>query len=904
MKPRYLRLSMGLIAAGLWLGTQVAQAESKPRSVQPPVSTAKAGDGRFVWDVSVAPKTVSEHTWRHDGWVTAVVFSPDGRRVLTGSDDKTVVLRDAQSGKTLHTWQHDGRVSAASFSPDGRRVLTGSRDKTAVLRDAQSGKTLHTWQHDYLVNAVAYSPDGQRVLTVSWDETVVLRDVQSGATLHTWRHHWGVTASVAFSPDGRRVLTDSVDNTAVLRDAQSGAALHTWQHTAQITAVAFSPDGQRVLTGSRDKTAVLRNAQSGATLHTWRHDGWVTAVVFSPDGQRVLIGFGGTVVLRDAQSGADLHTWQHKNVVTAVAFSPDGQRVLTGSGDNAAVLRDAKSGNTLHTWRCDGPVSAVAFSPDGQRVLISTGRTVVQRQTPLSINDLFGIALAAAEQGWQSLPQELADRQAALKAQSPAAKDEFETHAKYQSRVQQWNAAVEALNQSIQKHYARLGPLPLAERARAMQKAVAESYGKPFLTDIRYDAESARFFATLKADLDPSLKRQLVIEVPNDKARAAKAALEESAGLEIQMRVDDQNTLFWEGATIALSGQRHLVHFTDTNFAAPSIAPSTQPTLAAFTPPVLATLPIGPKVNISDDPRLAKLQREVLEREQAQALQAAREAEEKRLRERLAALQAATSERFEDDLPALLARQSATPPDPHLHVLVIGINDYAEVPDVPYADRSALFFADLAQKRWGAEKHNVLLLTNADATNGRLRGRIKTLLNRLGPKDRLLVYYAGHGVPAKDGKSAYLLAQDGGPGSYEEADLQLDSLYASIEKSRVGRASVFIDACFSGRSGKDSIVFEGVGGITLVPRQGVKPDGRLSVITAGRNDQFSNQDKAHGHRLFGYHLMKALLEGDGKQSISQLHATISQRVVTDSRRIGPEFEQEPELLGNGKIKIH
>lgn len=256
-----------------------------------------------------------------------------------------------------------------------------------------------------------------------------------------------------------------------------------------------------------------------------------------------------------------------------------------------------------------------------------------------------------------------------------------------------------------------------------------------------------------------------------------------------------------------------------------------------------------------------------------------------------------------DDLTPMLARMSVVKPNPRLHVLAVGINDYRDVPDVPFAERSAQLFAGLAKKALGASEENVLLLTDADATSGRLRARINTLLKRLEPKDSLLIYYAGHGVPAQDGKSAYLLAQDGGPGLYEEPDLQLDTLYAQIEKSRVGQVSVFIDACFSGRSGKDSIVFEGVGGITLVPRSSVKPNGKLTVITAGRKDQFSNQDKAHGHRLFGYHLMKALLEGDGKQSISQLHATISQRVVSDSRRIGPEFEQEPELLGNTKIVV-
>ena len=189
------------------------------------------------------------HTWRHSDWVRSVAFSPDGRQVLTGSDDNTAVLRDVASKETLHTWRHDDNVWSVAFSPDGRQVLTGSWDNTAVLRDARSGKTLHTWRHDDNVWSVAFSPDGRQVLTGAWDKTAVLRDVASGKTRHTWKHSSDVN-TVAFSPDGRQVLTGSADNTAVLRDVASKETLHTWRHDDNVWSVAFSPDGRQVLIGT------------------------------------------------------------------------------------------------------------------------------------------------------------------------------------------------------------------------------------------------------------------------------------------------------------------------------------------------------------------------------------------------------------------------------------------------------------------------------------------------------------------------------------------------------------------------------------------------------------------------------------------------------------------------------
>ena len=79
----------------------------------------------------------------HPQGVRCVCFSPDGKQVLTGSDDQTARLWDTATGKELrHFIGHASKVCAVAFSPDGKQVLTGSGDKTARLWDLQSGKEL------------------------------------------------------------------------------------------------------------------------------------------------------------------------------------------------------------------------------------------------------------------------------------------------------------------------------------------------------------------------------------------------------------------------------------------------------------------------------------------------------------------------------------------------------------------------------------------------------------------------------------------------------------------------------------------------------------------------------------------------------------------------------------------
>ena len=810
---------------------------------------------------------VEGQTLRYVGYVDSVAFSPDGKQVLTGSRDQSAVLRDAATGEILKTWRHDAGVYAVAFSSDGKRVLTGSRDQSAVLRDAATGETLQTWRHDAFVYAVAFSLDGKKVLTGSSDNTVVLRDAVMGETLQTWRHDAGVT-SVAFSLDGKKVLTGSSDNTVVLRDAVMGETLYMWKHAASVNSVAFSPDGRKVLTGSADQTAVLRDAATGETLHTWRHTG----------------------------------------SVYTVAFSPDGRACLTGSLDQTAVLRDAATGKTLQTWRHDAGVNTAVFSPSGTQVLTGTsnGEVVLRpnRFSANSLSDSIKTFLQKAESKHRDLPKELDARRAGLNSGKPQ-KDEFESVANFGLRVAQWNKAVDKLNADVADHYQRLGSLPLKQRAEAFEAAISDAYGNPQLSDVRYDPELARFFATLGASFNPQFKRTISIAVPNNEARAAKAQLEsDQNGLVIELEVTEKNQLIWGAPKVNLGRKVVVAQYIDKNFVSPDTSQlASAPVLKGIELPQVLPITPGPAPQITSDPKLAELQMQVLERERQQAQAAARQAEEERLRGRLAELNRVTESEFIDDLPSLLAKLPASKPNPRIHVLAIGINDYSDVPNVPFADRSALQFAELTKKLFGAQNQNVIVLTNDEATSGRLRGRLRTLLNRLEPRDQLVIYYAGHGVPSKDGKSAYLLAQDGGPGSYQESDLRLEQLYADVAQSRVGKAKLFIDACFSGRSGRDTIIFEGVAPITVAPKQAFSNSQKIAVLTAGRGDQFSNQDKARGHRLFGYHLMRALLEQGGSIPMETLHSSLRQKVLNDSRRIGPEFEQEPELHGNKKLSF-
>jgi len=301
----------------------------------------------------------------HENRVTSVAYSPDGRRVVSGSRDRTGRVWDAKSGAELACLRgHKERVESVAYSPDGRRIVSGSDDKTVRVWDAQNGAELACVRgHEGGVTSVAYSPDGRRIVSGSSDRIVRVWDAQSCAELACLRGHEGVVESVAYSPDGRRIVSGA--RTVRVWDAQSGAELACLRgHEKWVRSVAYSPDGRRIVSGSEDDTVRVWEAQGGAELACIRgHAMSVMCVAHSPDGRRIVSGsYDQTVRVWDAQSGAELACLRgHKKWVISVAYSPDGRRIISRAFmDKMVRVWNARSGKCLKVIRGFADVAAIA----------------------------------------------------------------------------------------------------------------------------------------------------------------------------------------------------------------------------------------------------------------------------------------------------------------------------------------------------------------------------------------------------------------------------------------------------------------------------------------------------------------------------------------------------------------
>ena len=343
------------------------------------------------------------NTGGHTAPITTVLFTPDGKEVITVSLDKTVRRWDPATGERLGVLRPpigaggQGCLNAASLSPDGKTLavagagVKGGEDFVfhVFLIDLADGSvTAALAGHKGTILSVAFSHDGKLVAAAGYAGVAYLWDAASGRLLHTLEGHKERIMDLAFSPDDRLLATGSFDNTARLWSVETGQeAAEPLKHEDKVYCVAWKGNGT-LATGGAGLTFIHLWDRTGKHLkHFDKLRGrftYVTKLAFLPGKAKEELFYtwiepegadvrkSGGAVLNMAGPGAsrDGLTWENRNAQVCGAVSPDGTLAATaGEDDDGVALWTLRDGKPVRRLKGRGQTPyRVGWSPQGRAV--------------------------------------------------------------------------------------------------------------------------------------------------------------------------------------------------------------------------------------------------------------------------------------------------------------------------------------------------------------------------------------------------------------------------------------------------------------------------------------------------------------------------------------------------------
>jgi COMPASS component SWD3 len=284
--------------------------------------------------------------------VHSVAISPDGKTVVCGAGDNLYNSMNAINAPkvwNLETGQqkfelglnHTTDINWVAISPDGRYLVSGGADKTIMVWDVNTGKQLAKLnKHSTIIYALAVHPDGESFFSADANGCIKIWQWNWGQEIATLSGHSGSIYALCISPDGKLLISGGADRTIRIWDLNSRQEIWNIKgHSHSIRSLAISPNGHYLVSGSDQRIKIWDMQTRGELFSFYGHGDWVRSIVFSPNSKTFLTAGDQNIKVWDLASGKKILSFRgHAEAIRSLALSVDGQILVSGGADNTVKV--------------------------------------------------------------------------------------------------------------------------------------------------------------------------------------------------------------------------------------------------------------------------------------------------------------------------------------------------------------------------------------------------------------------------------------------------------------------------------------------------------------------------------------------------------------------------------------
>lgn len=231
--------------------------------------------------------------------------------------------------------------------------------------------------------------------------------------------------------------------------------------------------------------------------------------------------------------------------------------------------------------------------------------------------------------------------------------------------------------------------------------------------------------------------------------------------------------------------------------------------------------------------------------------------------------------------------------DDKTFVVIISNENYKYEQPVPYALNDGNIFRQYCEKTLGIPADNIKYQPDASLNDMQTQlWLLEKKMKAFEGEARAIIYYSGHGMPADDGKSAYLLPVDGNS-SIPKSGLDIAEMYHQLGQMPSRQTIVLLDACFSGAR-RDGQMLASSRGVAIKRKQ-ESVEGNLVVFSAAQGNETAYPYKEKKHGLFTYYILESLQEHGGCVSLGELSDYVTKQVSRTSITKN-EKSQTPSII--------